>query len=405
MSNTSTKIGIGGEYIVKIIDKDGNERFPFGEKPNKNLILDAFFQKIFFGDSGFGYNFGTQAYIQSCRVGDSNVAPERTQTGLQGNLLATTHRGTAIYDSCDGTFVSMQRDFIFDANNTGSPITYREATVGCFGSNTAGMDITLSRFVFPSDVVINPNEQLIIFYILKIGFDFLSKNVPCTLTGDGLDFTGYFRMGSTLEGLGLNWINDIAGVAPNSTHTLISRFDTNQNTTFLYRTVSANNLTFSNASTASSIYRWEAQEQFDIFCMAYLANPPSNNVRLGFIPSTATASNEYTGFPNGIGPDAQTAVSGPALSNVQRYGYNATNNGASIILRYFLPSHTSSRTVSGLRIAGGNTSIWGSTSGVTFPTINFYLRFTENDFVTPRNITIPSGKPVVFNLKWEFVRI
>lgn len=404
MNNTSAKIGIGGEYIVKIIDKDGNERLPFGEKPNKNLILDAFFQKIFFGENGFGYNYSAQAYIQSCSVGDSNVAPERTQTGLQGNLLATTHRGTAIYDSCDGTFVSMQRDFIFDVNSTGSPITYREAKVGCFGASS-NIDITLSRFVFPSDVVINPGEQLIIFYILKIGFNFLSTNVPCTLTGDGLDFTGYFRMGSTLEGLGLNWINDIASVVPTSTHTLISRFETSQNTTFFYRPVSSNNLTFSNVSTTSAIYRWEAQEQFDIFCMAYLANPPSNNVRLGFIPSTATASNEYTVFPNGIGPGAQAAVSGPALSNVQRYGYNPTDNGGSIILRYFFPSHTSSRTVSGLRIAGGNTSIWGSTSGVTFPTINFYLRFTENDFVTPRNITIPAGKPVVFNLKWEFVRI
>jgi hypothetical protein len=403
MSNTNTKVGIGGEYVVKIIDKDGNEHFPFGESPNKNLILDTFFQKIFFGDNGFGYNFGTQAYIQSCRVGDSNIAPNRSQTGIQGNLLATTHRGTAIYDSCDGTFIYLQRDFIFDANSTGSPITYREATVGCFGSNTSGMDITLSRFVFPADVVINSGEQLIILYTLKIGMDALSRNVPCTLTGDGLDFTGYFRMGSTLEGLGLNWTNDLASVVSPSTGTLISRFETNGNTTFLYRTVSSNNLTFSNVSTASTAYRWEAQEQFDIFCMAYLANPPSNNARLGFIPSTAPASTEYTVFPNAPNAGQQGTALGPALANVQRYGYSPTDSGASIILRYLYPAHTSSRTVSGLRIAGGNSGIWGGIN-IPFHTINFYLRFTEADFTTPRNITIPSGKPVIFNLKWEFVR-
>lgn len=411
MSNTSAKIGVGGEYIVKIIDKDGNERLPFGEKPNKNLILDVFFEEIFL-NGGRGYEFGMQAFMQSCRVGDSNAAPVRTQTGLQGNLLATTHRGSVLWGSYDGTHIIQTKDFIFDTNNTGSPITYREALVGCFGSSVPAMDITVSRFVFPADVVIRPGEQLVIFYILKIGLSYLNGNVPITLTGDDLDLSGNLRMGATLRSLGIEW----SGLTPVfGTSTLINEVINSNIARTYFRDVSSANNTYTLVDVNNSlntVYRNATGLWTSNFGVVFNGSPVSNTSggpnAVGFVDSTRRV--ELNVYPNhlwnGTNGPTNTSIIGPAVSNVYRYNYTANDNGASIILRYYFPAHSSSRSACALRLWGMLNNVFDNSGfGNRIYSNNLYIRFTQNDFATDRDVTIPAGKPVVFNLKWEFVRI
>jgi hypothetical protein len=181
--------GIKGSYVVKIQKKDGALYFPFGETPLKNMILDDLFDKAIGG--AYAYS-SLETYVQSMRIGGSTGADTpavRTQTGLQGTLVATTHASTSMIREIDSgaNKVYVQRDFKFDAV-TGSPWTVREATVGCFGQANLS-DSTLSRFVFPSDVNIAVGDVLFIVYRVELIMPYLTSNVPISLVGSTLNFS------------------------------------------------------------------------------------------------------------------------------------------------------------------------------------------------------------------------
>lgn len=372
---------ISGEYLVEVIKADGSIRRPFGDKKRKNLILDTFFNAIMRDN----YLCGAQAFVQSCRVGGgagSSTPAERTQTGLQGQQVLITHIGdtfTANASSSPTSSLILQRDFKFDVNNTASPISCREALVGCFGSNVSGMDITVSRFVFPSDIIINTGEQLRISYTLNIRLRYLYENIPVTMSSNGIDLTGVVRYTSTANALNcggpsttITYINANGVGTTISTHYYLRNYTTTNTNSFTTDTVS--NL----ANGTNSIWG--------------LGNITASfrNLKIGFFDAAHVSS--LATYPTTR--PAFTALG--TLGSFSLSNYVTTNNSASVDVNYYFPPHTASRTAAGIYL-------WYQ--DITNASVSaVYLRFTESNFTTNRSITIPIGTPIGFKIRYTFSR-
>jgi hypothetical protein len=368
---------IGGEYLIEIIKSDGSIMRPFGDIKRKNLILDTFFNTVLRD----AYRFNVQGFIQACRVGGglgSDIPAERTQTGLQGTQVLETYIGdafTAIVATGTASTVSLSRDFKFDVNNTANPIVCREAVIGLFNSNVAGSNITVSRFVFPADIIINNGEQLRISYTLNIKVGYLTANTPVTLFGNNFNLSGNVRLAGQYIA--------VIGQDPslNDGFHGISTYLTTDNSTYykrLWKTVNSGTFTLTTTNGTS----------YGIFSTLFGISDYYDNI--GFF-DTAHAS-ALTTYPN---TRPSFTASGP-LGYFSRSNYQINESGASIDCNYYFPPHTADRTVAGLYLW------YRSSSGVGSSAI--YIRFTENDFTTARSLLIPATVPVGFKVRWFFSR-
>lgn len=379
---------ISGEYLVEIVKADGSISRPFGDKKRKNLILDTFFNAIMRDN----YLAGAQAFIQSCRVGGgtgSDTPAVRTQTGLQGQQVLLTHLSdtfTANASSSPTSSLILQRDFKFDVNNTANPISCREAVVGCFGSSGGGMnagtlDITVSRFVFPSDIIINTGEQLRISYTLNIRLRYLYENIPVVMSSNGLDLTGIVRYTSTANALNCG--------GPSATVTYINANGFGAGAT-------------SSAHYYTRTYTTSNVNSFGINTTNALAGGTNSIWGLGNI--TATFAANKIGFFDTAHVNSLTTypAARPVFSILGSVGsfylsnYTTTSNSASVDVNYYFPPHSASRTAGGIYI-------WYQDLGANSVSA-VYLKFTESNFTTNRSITIPIGVPIGFKIRYTFSR-
>jgi len=377
MNTLNLNSSISGEYTVEIVKKNGEIYRPFGDKPLKNLILDTFFDAILRD----GYRFGIQTAVQSCRIGGgpgSDTPASRTQTGLQGTEVYISHIADIFQAvvSQGGSSLTLFRDFEFPVNNTNNPVVCREALIGLFGSNVSGSDITLSRFVFPNDVVINNGEQLRLGYSLRIILQYLSNNVPITLQSGDTNLSGIVRMAATDIGIRSAdpSVNSSLGVG------MITSFQSNNSTTYHYRVWASNNTAnFSNGTSNNS--------DFGSFTNIFGRGNYYN--KIGFFDATHAAS-------IAVYPTAKQAYTnlGP-LGLFTSLNYTKTDSSASTDLDYYFPPHSSARSAGGIYL-------WYYDS--SFSTTAIHLRFTESNFTTLRTATIPAGEPIFFRIKWTFNR-
>lgn len=374
---------IKGEYLPEIITAGGGIIRPFGDKPLNNLILDSFFTAVL-----TGYPFGIQAFMQSCRAGDSATPAQRTDTGILGNQTGLTHASTIFNVSAEqnNNRLYMSRDFVF------APVTsetsYREACVGSFGIQRI-TDITVSRFVFPDTVTLLSGDSLKINYTLYMTLNtlFTSTAIP-TLSSPtyNLNFSGIIR--STSDQLGLVGQLPGAVIGLGNDLTFMSgagAIPSIGEASYVYRTFTQNT-TSTNAATTNGygkvnhIFSTRRDSQATGTGSGGSTITGSVNNSIGFYTSAHTPAV----FPNIRNTfTAEGPVGSQTLSNLQ-----LNNSYASIDASYYFPSHTASRTANGVYL-------WrNSSANSTFAT---YL-----SFYTPQ--TIPANTPVEFKLRWYFTR-
>jgi len=360
---------VSGKYLIEIIKRDGSIVRPFGSNPLNNLVLDTFFDSILQN----GYAFGVQAFVQSCRIGGgagSDTPVDRTQTGLRGTQVGISHIGdafTATPSSSTTSSILLQRDFKFD-NTTATPIVCREAIVGCFGSSVGGMDITVSRFVFPNDIIINSGEQLRITYSFNIVLEFLYKNIPVTMSCNGVDLTGNLRL--TSSDAGLRSANPSAGT------TYIQQG--NSSTYYLRDWKNTNSATFSSSTVNNTDYGTYS----NIFGIA------NNSDKIGFFDGSHAVVTYPTARPS-------FTNLGPLSTSASILNYIKADTYASVDKNYYMLPSTTSRT------AGG---IYLSYNTYAFSYTAIYLRFTESNFTTNRSAIIPASVPIAFKIRYIFSR-
>jgi hypothetical protein len=345
---------IFGEYLISVKKKNGQLAYPFGKKPNKNLILDTFYQNIL-----NGYSEGLHSFIQTCRVGSSSTAAARTQTGLVGSILGQTHRSTffnASFDSATNK-ITLVRDFTFAEVPAGTQVTYAEACVGNFSiGNTS--PITTSRFVFPGLLVLEAGDILKVTYSLNLIINYLNSNLAITLTGSGLNFSGYVRMSTNDTGI----LPSISG-----NNTIITLGNTNA---YVYRDFTVD----SSTTTVNSDDPLTYGAFQNIFGTATWLN------NAGFFDSAHTPAN----YPN---PKLSYTASGP-LANVSFSNLQQTSTFSSIDAIYSFPSHPSSRSVGGIYL-------WHHSNTASNTAI--YYKFNNNQ-------TIPANTPITVKMRWRFNR-
>lgn len=351
IQNTSK---IFGEYLVSVHKKNGKVLFPFGKKPNKNLILDTFYQKIL-----TGYSEGLHSFVQTCRVGSNGSSPTRTQTNLLGTILGQTHRSTFFTTNIDSVNnkITLTRDFTFAAVPSGTQVSYSEACVGNFAiANTT--PITLSRFAFPGALNLESGDILKITYSLNLIINYLNSNLSIALTGASLDFTGYIRMST--------------------------------NNTGLLPTITANNTIITLGNTDGYAYR---DFTVDSTSTIVTANDPTTYGAFQNIFGTATWVNNIGFFDSTHSPVNYSnsrityTPSGP-LATVSFSNLQQTDAFSSIDAIYSFPSHTSSRTVGGIYLwhhsdTNSNTAI--------------YYKFNTAQ-------TITANTPITVKIRWIFNR-
>lgn len=359
-----TFASVKGEYLVEVLTPQKEIIRPFGDKPLKNLILDTFFTSVL-----SGYAPSPQAYIQSCKAGDSSLPAQRSNMGLSGNQVDITHASSVFYVSAEqiNNRIYMSRDFTF------SPVsaqkTYREMCIGSFGIQRIP-DITTSRFVFPSDVTLNTGDTLRITYTLYISMSGLFNNITIPVLNSsslGLDFSGYIR--STSDDLNLLSNLPTSNITYVNMGGSVPGLGSPNDAVYVYRNFTDSNVLVTAATTNS--YGKVAQ----IFNTRI--EPANTN---GFFTSAHTPS---------IYPTARGAytASGPygyiTLSNLQ-----LTDNYSSIDVSYYFPPHTSARTVTGMYL-------WRCASA--FSGYATYMVFNSPQ-------TIPANVPIQFKLRWYFTR-
>lgn len=353
--NSSNIAGIKGEYVVEIIKADGSIEYPFGKEARKNLILDSFFAAIL-----RGYEFGIQSFVQTCRAGNSLQAPSRTDTGLIGALIAQTYKSDSFTASInpDNNSISLSRDFIFNtipANIT--EVAYSEILIGSFAINQI-QDIATSRFTFPGTLILQTGDRLKVQYTLTIFLAYLNSDVPITLTGGGLDFTGKIRLSSNTTGI----LSQLSG---NNTYIPIG----DSNTT-LFRDFTQNSNAFSQTEEFDDYGRYQ-----NIFGTALWAN------NIGFYPSDHEPSNYPTGrldyTPTG---DRAVATTGALVQ---------TNSSSTIEINYHFSGYPDVRDVGGIYL-------WHHNTGSSYSAIYYQFNTVQS---------IPANTPVTINLQWGFNRI
>jgi hypothetical protein len=371
MHNQINNWSFGGEYVAEIKSPDGSVRYPFGEKPLKNLILDTFLLSL---ASGYAHN--PQAYIQSCILSSGNTAVERTQTGIIGSILATTHASDYFSTLVDtgNSSVAMSRNFKFNAE-TGSKV-YREAAIGCFAI-TGINNITTSRIVFPSDINLIAGEQFYLNYKLNIGMPWLTRDVPFVASGNGLVFSGALRSSTNNSGIFGNITNTTCFFS-------LDRFTTSS--IYRYRDFRSND-----ANTTSVTFTISPNAGYNTFIPTktgyYLSTNDNPLSDIGFYGGTHIPSGYLPNEINLPAPYTPTGANGTA----NRLLLGTGTSGAFSTINYSFQAESYNRTVSGIYLNADRNDSYYTNS------YRLYFKFTTGCF-------IPAGKSVDLNIQWQLNR-
>lgn len=198
------KNGVKGRYLVSVVDKDGNERFPLGTKLRDNLILDGGLNKLLQTNTNLVAGSAIRAshlwrMMAQCQVGTGSTPAAVTDTNLQAfvknnsSVGAATGANGTTYDTLTGTAT---HKITFEFSPEVGTINYRE--VGFRGGAGNGLvDLLWSRVVFPSNVTVNNGEQIRIVYELTQVMNLLVNSKPVSLSSGTFNGEGDVKVVGT----------------------------------------------------------------------------------------------------------------------------------------------------------------------------------------------------------------
>lgn len=187
-------IGFKGEYAIKVLDKDGNEKeYINNEKtirsgePIKNALLDTFFQLLHTTDNNL-----TQGWI---RCGSGTGAVDHTQTTLEQQISLNNGNwpsaGAAPYNTeVEGSIIKIANQYKFTF-----AIGQIEGNISELGAMFTNGSTLHSRALVedsqgqPATITITRDEQLVIIYKLnaEASVDDVVQNVPVMINGVATD--------------------------------------------------------------------------------------------------------------------------------------------------------------------------------------------------------------------------
>lgn len=194
--------GVKGEYLPYIVNPDGTEEYPLGKEFMPNIItnigIDRWFTNTGFGGTGFLFSDNTfLPSINWCRVGSGTNAASASDTALQTQLTdpapTTTNftgSGGCLSVLTDATTLGTVTHKITKQFNpvTAGPVSINEIGLGWAATTASTL---FSRFVTPSTITLQTNQQLRVVYQLTISLpQYITVSSITGLSNNGFSMTG-----------------------------------------------------------------------------------------------------------------------------------------------------------------------------------------------------------------------
>jgi hypothetical protein len=198
--NISPNIGIGGYWNIAIVNKNGQEKFPFGRHMKKNMILDQGLDilasnKYYTTYGGLNWNATSAFLLGDAVLGGSSIAVNPTDVSLNNELQSTDIIND---DSCtiSDNYINGSRTFrkVYDFPTPTSPIPAREFGIRTRFGATNGQNKIFSKFVLPETVLIGTQEFVRLFYDFTIKCDAIVNPINITRSAGTLNCNGVLKL-------------------------------------------------------------------------------------------------------------------------------------------------------------------------------------------------------------------
>lgn len=183
---------VKGQYVLGVVNRRGEVRYPFGLEPRNNLLLDSGLNRVFTDYTGV-HNLWVQDETTRARLGSGDTAPVVTDTALEDPIVMTDSLFTGSgangisYDLLTGK-ATYKKTFEFPAES--GSVTYREVGIG----RSSGSQTLFSRIVLPSPVTLSAGENIRLSYQFTLGLPQIVTPTPVTASTTGWDATGELQI-------------------------------------------------------------------------------------------------------------------------------------------------------------------------------------------------------------------
>lgn len=198
--NLSPNISIGGRWNVAIVNKNGEERFPFGAKMKKNMILNQGLDilasnKYYTNYAGLNWNTISAFLLGDAVLGNSSNPVDPADTSL-GNQVQSTE--IINDDSCTITdnYIEGSRTFrkVYDFPIPAATISVREFGIRTRFGSVDGENKMFSKFVLPSTFLVGPAEWVRLFYDFTIKCDAIVNPININRSSGTINGNGVLKL-------------------------------------------------------------------------------------------------------------------------------------------------------------------------------------------------------------------
>jgi|688.fasta_scaffold10587_6 hypothetical protein len=198
--NISPNIGIGGYWNIAIVNKNGQEKFPFGHHMKKNMILDQGLDilasnKYYTSYGGLNWNATSAFLLGDAVLGGSSIPVSPSDVSLNNELQSTNIIND---DSCtiNDDYINGSRTFrkVYDFQTPQSPIAVREFGIRTRFNAVNNQNKMFSRFVLPENISIGTQEFVRLFYDFTIKCDAIVNPINVTRSSGTLNCNGVLKL-------------------------------------------------------------------------------------------------------------------------------------------------------------------------------------------------------------------
>lgn len=196
----NSKTHIGGRWNVSIINKNGDEFFPFGKDMKRNLILNQGLDVLAAGKyysqySIFNWNTIPSFLIGGAVYGDGLIQPSFNDTSLTNQTTETTtinDNSCSITDSFINGTRTFRKVYDFPAVQVDS-INKSVSEVGIF-TNWRNDKTLFSKFLLPRVIKLDYGQWIRLFYDFTIGSSAIVNPSNIYLSSGSFDGSGQLKL-------------------------------------------------------------------------------------------------------------------------------------------------------------------------------------------------------------------
>ena len=194
------KTSVGGKWNISIVNKSGDEFFPFGKEMKENLILnqglDLLASAKYSGEySIFNWNTIPSFLMGGAVYGDGITAPSESDTSLTNEIIETTqinYNSCSITDNIINGTRTFRKVYDFPVIEVGE-LNTRVSEIGIF-SNWKSNKTLFSKFLLPRTVQLDYGQWIRLFYDFTIGSSMITTATNINLSSGGFNGNGLLKL-------------------------------------------------------------------------------------------------------------------------------------------------------------------------------------------------------------------